>query len=108
MLFRSYLDQHRTKIGIKFLRKKDIPVKGANISPLDFFGFGYVKQRAKQSNASTLNELWDFWNQVWSEITPEICTKVFRSWKLRLLNVYRKDGGHIEHLKSIHRRKVNQ
>ena len=104
----KYLENLQTKIGITFIRKKNIPVKGADISPLDFYGFGYVKQQAKRNHASSLKELWDSWNQIWSEITPEMCTKVFRSWKIRLLNVYRKDGGHIEHLKSIHKRKVNQ
>ena len=108
----QYLNKMRAKHGLNFISKEIIPVKGPDISPLDFYGFGYLKQRAKQCKATTLKGLWNFWKnsknskKVWDEITPEMCTKVFRSWKVRLFYVYRRDGGHIEHLKMIHRRKI--
>ena len=53
----EFLQKMKAKYGIDFLDKKDIPVKGPDISPLDFFGFGFLKQRAKQCSANTLEDL---------------------------------------------------
>ena len=102
----AYLNQLKHEKRINFISKEDIPVKGADISPLDFFGFGFLKQKANSCKATTLNGVWKFRRKTWSEVSPEMCMEVFRAWKLRLGHVSRSDGGHIEHLKKIHRRKV--
>lgn len=102
----EYLRGLKAEVGINFLEKKDIPVKGPDISPLDFFGSGFVKQLEKSCRATTLPGLWKFWREHWSKVTPEKCTEVMRSWKRRLGYVYRRDGGHIEHVKKIHKRKL--
>jgi len=102
----EFLEEQERKHGITFLPKQDIPVKGPDISPLDFFGFGFLKQKQKRCRAKTLKGLWKFWKKTWSEVTPEKCLEVMGSWKLRLGHVYRRDGGHIEHTKKIHKRKL--
>lgn len=102
----AYLTNLKSKYGINFLAKQDIPVKGPDISPLDFFGFGFLKQKAKKCKATTLDGLWRFWQKTWSGIDAQKCLQVFRSWKRRLREVSRRDGGHIEHLKNIHKRKI--
>jgi len=101
-----YLEMMRSQHGLTFLSKEDIPVKGPDISPLDFYGFGFLKQKSKKCRATTLQGLWLHCKKVWSEVTPEICRDVFKSWKVRLRYVSRNNGGHIEHLKKIHRRSI--
>ena len=101
-----YLDQQKKKLKINYIPKENIPVKGADISPLDFFGFGFLKQKANACKATTLDGVWKFWRRTWSEVTPEMCTNVFQNWKLRLGHVYRRNGAHIEHVKQIHKRKL--
>ena len=101
-----YLQEQQRKYGLSFLSKENIPVKGPDISPLDFYGFGYLKQKAKSCRATTMKGLWKFWNKTWSSVTPEKCLDVFKSWKIRLGWVYKMDGGHIEHIPKIHKRKL--
>jgi len=103
----SYLDVQRSKYGLNFLDKQDIPVRGADISPMDFFGFGFLKQKFEKTNSKTLRGLWVKSKRIWSTVTPEMCMKVLRSWKISLNMVYKKDGGHVEHIKQIHKRKVS-
>jgi len=39
----DYLEQLKSSMGISYLEKYDIPVKAPDASPLDFYGFGYLK-----------------------------------------------------------------
>jgi len=107
ILTHAYLDVQAARYGLRFLPNEIIPVKAADISPSDFFGFGFIKQKAENCKATTLESLWHYWKEQWNTITPDMCLKVFKTWKRRLRLVSRRDGGHIEHLKSIHKRKVN-
>lgn len=43
----NYIENINKKYGMSFLNKVDTPVKGADISLMDFFGFGYIKQGMK-------------------------------------------------------------
>ena len=42
---KAYAQELKTKLGIPFIDKEHIPVKAPDTSPLDFYGFGYLKQR---------------------------------------------------------------
>ena len=41
----EYLVKMKAELGISCINKDEIPVKAPDGSPLDFFGFGYLKQR---------------------------------------------------------------
>ncbi|OXA48359.1 Mariner Mos1 transposase [Folsomia candida] len=88
-------DIKRSK-GITIIPGSEIPVKSSDISPLDFFGFGYLKQRLSRRRARTWKGVWKVLNKEWKKVTPELCTKVFKAWKRRLRLVAKSDGRHIE------------
>lgn len=101
-----YLERVKREYGISFLKKEDIPVKGADIAPIDFFAFGYLKQQLKVTRARTEAGVWKRTREIWSQITPKTCALVFESWKRRLLAVRHNSGGHVEQTKNIHRTKM--
>jgi len=104
----EYLDELNADIGITYLEKQDIPVKSPDASPLDFFGFGYLKQRLGKRNAKTLNGIWKVAREEWSLIDLKMVQNVFASWKRRLRMISAKNGEQIEHQKAIHRRRIQK
>lgn len=103
---RDYADQLHQKLGITLISKKEIPVKSPDGSPLDFFGFGYLKQKLKARRAKTLDGLRKVLVDEWSKITPTDCENVFKAWKRRLRMISETGGHHIEQTKKIHKRKL--
>jgi hypothetical protein len=41
----QYAKEVRSKWGVTFIKNQDIHVKGPDMSPMDFFGFAFLKQR---------------------------------------------------------------
>jgi len=99
----EYLVKMKSKLGISFINKDEIPVKAPEGSPLDYFGFGYLMQRLL-SRARTLDGIWKLSREVWSEIDIAQIQRVFNSWKRRLRLISARDGEHIKQIKGIHRR----
>ena len=89
---------------ITFISKQDIPIKSPDASPLDFFGFGYLKQQLTQHKVKTLDDLRRTANRIWSGIPSELVLKVFRSWRRRLYLIDKNQGKHIEHVQKLHRK----
>ena len=104
----EYLEQLKSSIGISYLEKYYIPVKAPDASPLDFYGFGYLKQQLSKRRARTLNGVWKLSQEVWSHIDVATCQKVFNGWKRRCRLISAKNGEHIEQTKDIHRRRVQK
>lgn len=102
----SFLSEMKEKYGISFIEKKDIPVKGCDISPMDFFGFGFLKQAVGRSKARTKQGVWKKCCDIWNNVDASICKRTFDSWKKRCREVQKRKGDHIEHLKGIHSRKI--
>jgi hypothetical protein len=102
----AYLEQLRGELGISYIVPKDIPVKAPDASPLDFFGFGYLKQELSKRRARTLDGVWKLANSIWSDISQDTVDSVFAAWKRRCRLIARRDGAHIEHIKNIHRRRI--
>ena len=73
----EFMKQPHEIHGINFIHKKDIPVKSPDASPLDFFGFGYLKQQLKQHEVSSIDQLCTTANQIWTEIPLEMVLNVF-------------------------------
>lgn len=103
---KQYLEKIRQEAGISYIAKEDIPVKAPDASPLDFFGFGYLKQRLQSRRAKTLEGIWKVAKEEWSTIDTEMVKKVMAAWKRRLRLISSRDGAHIENTKAIHSKRI--
>lgn len=99
-----YAENLKAKLGITIMQKRDIPVKSPDVSPLDFFGFGFLKRQLFQRKPKTQDGVWKVLREEWSRIDQNLITKTFNSWKRRLRLVAARSGRHIENTKNIHRR----
>ena len=61
----EYLEKLKSSKGISYLEKDDIHVKAPDASPLDFYGFGYLKQKLSTRRARTLDGVWKLSQEVW-------------------------------------------
>jgi hypothetical protein len=102
----EYAAEVKKKIGITIITNTDITVKSPDTSQMDFFGFGFLKQRLHGRRASTLEGVWKLLQEEWNGMAPEMVARVISSWKRRLRAVSRRHGEHIENTKNIHRRKL--
>jgi hypothetical protein len=102
----EYLVNLKARCGISYLNNSDIPVKSSDISPMGFFGFGYLKQKLFLRKASTLDGLWKLIQEIWNEILSELTKKVFASWKRICRFISGGDGVYIEQIKKIQSRKI--
>lgn len=103
----DFFQDMKSKYGIRCLTKEEIPVKGADISPMDFFGFSFIKLTVGKSRAKTRLGVWKKCCDAWNDVSPDTCYNVFQAWKRRCRAVSKQDGDVIEHLKNIHKRKIN-
>jgi histone-lysine N-methyltransferase SETMAR len=88
----AYLEEISSKLGITFIKNSDIPVKSPDASPMDFFAFGYLKQRLLKRRASTRDGLWKVLREEWSTISLEQVKRVFDSWKVRCRLIAKRGG----------------
>lgn len=102
----AYAEDLKSRTGITIIPNEEIPVKSPDTSPMDFFGFGLLKQKLHFRKAKTIEGVWKILKEEWNSITPEMVRKVYNSWKLRLRKVAEGNGEHIEQTKKIHRRKM--
>jgi len=63
---RAYAEDLKERLGMTIIFNKEIPVKSPDTSPMDFFGFGYLKQKLKGRRARTLDGVWKILNQLWN------------------------------------------
>lgn len=103
---RAFCEQVTETTGIRFIKKKEIPVKSPDASPLDFFGFGYLKGKLRSRRAKTLDGLKRAAREVWSEISQGLVIKVFKAWIVRAIEIVKARGHHIENVKQIHNKQV--
>lgn len=104
----DYMERVTSAIGMKFIDNQDIPVCGPDISPMDFFGFGFLKQKLQKRRATTLDGLWKALREEWATISIKTVRSVFKNWKKRCRLVHKRQGCHIEQLKQIHRRVLKE
>ena len=97
-----YLESKSEELGIRFLNKNQIPVKGADISPMDFFGFGFIKNKLKTKKPATLDGCWKLARAIWASLPLDMPSLVMSAWKRRCRIVHQNDGEPIEHLRKIH------
>ncbi|UYV69740.1 IKK1 [Cordylochernes scorpioides] len=102
----QFLQEMKDTLGLNFIRNSDIPVKSPDVSPLDFYGFGMLKQRLFNRRPKTEAGLWKAAQEEWSNVSLSKVKEVFAAWKVRCREIAKKKGKHIEHMKKIHVRKI--
>ena len=63
---------------------------------MEFYAFGYLKQRFYSSKVVTLDGLWKMLKQVGFAMDNNLLSLVFNSWKIRCRKVGRSDVDHTE------------
>ncbi|UYV65023.1 hypothetical protein LAZ67_3002852 [Cordylochernes scorpioides] len=101
----QFLQEMKDTLGLNFIRNSDIPVKSPDASPLDFYGFGMLKQRLFNRRPKTEAGLWKAAQEEWSNVSLSKVKEVFAAWKVRCREIAKKKGKHIEHMKKNSRSK---
>ncbi|UYV76765.1 hypothetical protein LAZ67_14001977 [Cordylochernes scorpioides] len=101
----QFLQEMKDTLGLNFIRNSDIPVKSPDASPLDFYGFGMLKQWLFNRRPKTEAGLWKAAQEEWSNVSLSKVKEVFAAWKVRCREIAKKKGKHIEHMKKIHNKK---
>ena len=94
-----YAADLKRRLGMTIINNDQIPVKSPDCSPMDFFGFGVLKQRLHMRRATTIQGVRKVLDDEWSKITPETVRKVFDCWKPRCRLISRTHGEHVEKTK---------
>jgi hypothetical protein len=105
-LTQAYAKDVYDRLGITIINNRDIPVKSPDASPMDFFGFGFMKQQLFRRKATSMDGLWKVLKEEWRKVTIEMVNKVMESWKRRCRLIYQGDGEHVEQTKKIHQRRI--
>lgn len=74
---------------------KPWPPRSCDLSPLDYFLWGYVKERVYADKPRTIPELKANIRRVIAEIGPEICEKVLKNYGTRIVACKKSLGGHL-------------
>ena len=74
------------------------PARSPDLSPLDFFLWGYLKDRIYVNRPSNLNDLKDRIRLEIQGITPQMINDSIRSFEERLYHCQQTNGQHFEHL----------
>ncbi|UYV61883.1 IKK1 [Cordylochernes scorpioides] len=98
----QFLQEMKDTLGLNFMRNSDIPVKSPDASPLDFYGFGMLKQRLFNRRPKTEAGLWKAAQEEWSNVSLSKVKEVFAAWKVRCREIAKKKGKHREHMKKIY------
>jgi len=85
----NFLNEMKKKHGISFQNKDNIVVKGPDCSPLDFFGFGWLKYKVKERRVTTFKGFCKIIRDIWSELRVETCLNVYESWKKHVFRFIR-------------------
>lgn len=95
---REYLDEEFPGRWIGRRGAIEWPPRSPDLAPLDFFLWGYVKERVFTTQPETLQELRQRITDVCATITPEILTNVRAEFQNRLYYCQEVGGSHFEHL----------
>ena len=90
---------HRKAVetGVNVIPFKRIPVKSPDASPMDFCGFGLLKQRLASRRTTTIEGLWKVCQEEWANIPLPVLRRSLLQWKLRCRAIVQARGYHIEH-----------
>lgn len=98
---------HTTRENITFLQSKfpqrvisrnsdfNWPPRSCDLTPLDFFLWGFLKSRVYANKPQTINDLKNNIQVAIREITPATCRKVIENFDIRIDACRRSRGGHL-------------
>ena len=98
---KASLDTLKAKFSDRLISQKTAfpwPARSPDLSPLDFFLWGFLKGRIYRVQPQTLTELKDSISEVLGTITPELCQQVIANMRRRLQLCDQLGGRHFEHL----------
>jgi hypothetical protein len=84
------------KLTEENLKRMPHPVYSPDLSPCDFFLFGYLKDRLVDKRYATPDELFSEVETIISEIPSEMISRVFLTWQGRLQKCLDMRGNYIE------------
>ena len=70
----------------------------SDITPLDYFLWGYVKSRVYANNPQSLDNLKVNITDTIQEIQADLCDKVIANWTSRVRALQRSRGGHLNEI----------
>ena len=88
----TFLTQMREKYAISFECKEEIVVEGADVSPVDFNGFGWLINKVETSKYRTIGGFCKIIREEWSKLSKKTCENVFNACKIRCRVVANSDG----------------
>jgi hypothetical protein len=75
----EYLRSIEVRTRIRFIKNDYIPVKGCDVAPMDFYGFGHLKQKMFGRLARTIDGACKIAKQIWSRISIDQIKNVYAS-----------------------------
>jgi hypothetical protein len=85
----------------RFACGQNWPTNSPDLNPCDYVLSGFLKKKISPKSPQTIMELRALLIQACNEITEDMCRRVINNITVRVEEVARRNGGHIEHL--IHR-----
>jgi hypothetical protein len=80
-LMTAYAADLKQSLGITIIPNSEIPIKSPDISYMNLYGFGMLKQRLFQRHLSKVGVVRKVLKVEWEETSPENIPKVFTEWK---------------------------
>ena len=95
------IDWLKNRFGDKIIsHRTDFPwpARSPDLSPLDYFLWGYLKEKIFSMNHSTIQEMKQNIREILSSIDQDILAAVMRNFEKRINLCIDQSGGHFEHL----------
>lgn len=106
-LTQEYAKDLERRVGIKIIWNSEIPVKSPDASPMDFFGFEYLKRKCFARRPVTMDGLWKILKQEFSKIDRTMVDRVYQNWNRRCRMIVGEKGSHIENVRNLHSKRIN-
>ncbi len=84
--------------GERLITRPLWPPRSPDLTPPDFFLWGFIKDRVFTRGPDSVEKLKEFITDAIEEITPEMLKSVFRNLQRRISVCIAVQGGHIEHM----------
>lgn len=98
---RATLDLLHQRFGDRVISRGgnvDWPPRSCDITPLDYFLWGYLKSRVYANKPESLDDLKVNIADIIQEIQPNLCNRVIENWTSRVRALQRSRGGHLNEI----------
>ena len=88
---------HERFEGMVISRSGDVnwPPRSCDLTPIDFFLWGYLKSQVYTNKPQTIDALKVNITNAIQQIQPDLCEKVIENWTARIRVTKRSRGGHL-------------